>query len=166
MTIDSEDPEFVTALARGLAVINCFGPTAETLTLSDVAKRTGLTRGTARRLLLTLESLSFVRCEGKMFRLTPKVLTLGYSYLSSLPLWRRAQPIMQEVVNRLNQSCSLGVLNGTEVVYIARIPPNHLSYLPVTPGTRMPAHTNAMGQILLSSRSDCEIDAYMEAARF
>jgi IclR family pca regulon transcriptional regulator len=166
MPITSEDPDFVNALARGLSVITCFGPTAQALSLSDVAVKTGLSRGTARRLLLTLESLGFAHFDGKTFSLAPKVLRLGYSFLSSLPLWWTAQPIMKMVVAELDQSCSLGVLDGQDVVYIARIPPTHLSVLPVTPGTRMPAHVNAMGQVLLAEFSAPELDDYLRHANF
>lgn len=166
MSIAPDDPDFVTALARGLEVITCFGQDRELLTLSDVAAHTGLSRGTARRLLLTLEALGYVRCDGRRFRLAPKALNLGYAYLSSMPLWQTAQPVMKEVVDQLDESCSLGVLDGTDVVYIARIPPKHLSFLPVTLGTRMPAHINAMGQVLLAEFSDAELDAYFRKATF
>jgi IclR family pca regulon transcriptional regulator len=166
MAIDIKDPEFVTALSRGLGVIACFGPGAEMQTISNVAKRVNLSRGSARRLLLTLEAIGFIRMDGKLFSLTPKILMLGYAYLSSMPLWKKAQPIMQDVVNELNQSCSLGVLDGTDVVYLARIPPNHLAYLAVTPGTRMPAHMNAMGLALLAQLDDAELSAYFKTARF
>src|SRR5262249_34824626 len=87
MTIEPDDPDFVNALARGLAVITSFGQHAEVQTLTDVAAKTGLTRGTARRFLLTLEALGYIRSDGKSFRLAPKTLSLGYAYLSSLPLW-------------------------------------------------------------------------------
>lgn len=165
-TITPDDPDFVTALARGLAVITCFGQDAELLTLSEIAAKTGLTRGTARRFLLTLEALGYLRFDGKAFRLAPKVLNLGYAYLSSLPLWKAAQPIMQDVVDELDESCSLGVLDGQEVVYIARIPPKHLSFIPVNLGTRMPAHINAMGQVLLAEFGAQELDAYFRNATF
>jgi IclR family pca regulon transcriptional regulator len=162
--LDSEDPDFVSALARGLSVIKVFGQDAEALTLSEVALRTQLSRGTARRLLLTLGVLGYVRQDAKSFRLTPKVLELGFSYLSSIPIWKAAQPIMQDLVNKLNQSCALGALEGHDVVYIARTPPKHLSYLPVTPGTRMPAHLNAMGQVLLAGLPASDLEEYFKSA--
>ena len=149
MPLAPDDPDFVNALARGLAVITSFGQHAEIQTLSEVAAKTSLSRGTARRLLLTLEALGYVRSDGKTFRLAAKALNLGYAYLSSLPIWKMAQPIMKEVVTELDESCSLGVLDDHDVVYIARLPPQHLSFLPVNLGTRMPAHINAMGQVLL-----------------
>lgn len=164
--ISPGDPDFVNALARGLAVITCFGHDAETLTLSEIATRAGLTRGTARRFLLTLEALGYLRSEGKAFRLSPKTLNLGYAYLSSLPLWRAAQPIMQHVVNELNEACSLGVLEGLDIVYVARIPPKHMSFVPLHIGTRMPAHINAMGQVLLAELDQPELDEYFRNAKF
>ena len=103
MPLEPDDPDFVNALARGLAVITSFGQHAEVQTLSDVAAKTGLTRGTARRFLLTLEALGYVRSDGKSFRLAPKTLNLGYAYLSSLPLWKAAQPIMKDLVETLNE---------------------------------------------------------------
>lgn len=166
MSMDIENPDFVASLARGLEVISCFGPGSECLAITDVATKTGLSRGTARRFLLTLEALGYARSDGRTFSLTPRTLNLGYAYLSSLPLWKQAQPIMAEVVATLDQSCSLGVLDGADVVYIARMPPRHLSYLPVSPGTRMPAHVNAMGQALLASLPETELDAYFRVARF
>ena len=153
MPLEPDDPDFVNALARGLAVITSFGQHAEVQTLSDVAAKTGLTRGTARRFLLTLEALGYVRSDGKSFRLAPKTLNLGYAYLSSLPLWKAAQPIMKDLVETLNESCALGVLDEHDIVYIARLPPKHLSFIPVNLGTRMPAHINAMGQVLLAQFS-------------
>ncbi|MGE0034066.1 MAG: IclR family transcriptional regulator C-terminal domain-containing protein [Xanthobacteraceae bacterium] len=164
--ITPDDPDFVTALARGLGVITCFGRGAEALTLSEVAKETGLTRGTARRLLLTLESLGYLRSDGKAFRLAPKTLTLGYAYLSSLPLWQAAQPIMKDVVEELDEACSLGVLDGQDVVYVARVTPKHLYFTPIHLGTRMPAHINAMGQVLLAELAPSELDEYFRKAAF
>jgi len=165
MPLEPDDPDFVNALARGLAVITSFGQHAEVQTLSDVAAKTGLTRGTARRFLLTLEALGYVRSDGKSFRLAPKTLNLGYAYLSSLPLWKAAQPIMKDLVETLNESCALGVLDEHDIVYIARLPPKHLSFIPVNLGTRMPAHINAMGQVLLAQFSPNELDDYFRNAK-
>jgi IclR family pca regulon transcriptional regulator len=166
MPLDHNDPDFVNALARGLSVITSFGQDAEMQTLSEIATKTNLSRGTARRFLLTLESLGYVRSQGKAFKLGPKTLNLGYAYLSSLPLWKTAQPIMKEVVSELDESCALGVLDDHDIVYIARLPPKHLSFLPTNLGTRMPAHVNAMGQVLLAQFSPDELDRYFANATF
>lgn len=160
MTIDEQHPDFVTAFARGLAVIRTFERGADRLTLSEVAARTHLTRGSARRYLLTLEALGHVIQDGNTFRLSPKVLDLGYSYLSSIPLWEKAQPFMKEIVDTIDESCSLGVLDGPDVVYIARVPPRHVYTIPVQVGTRMPAYVNAMGRVLLAALSDDELNRY------
>jgi IclR family pca regulon transcriptional regulator len=165
MSITPDDPDFVNALARGLSVITSFGRDAEVLTLSQIAEKTRLTRGTARRFLLTLEALGYVRFDGKAFKLAPRALNLGYAYLSSLPLWKVAQPIMKDVVDELQESCALGVLDDHDVVYIARLPPKHLSFIPVNLGTRMPAHLNAMGQVLLAELSAKELDDYFRNAK-
>ena len=166
MTLAPDDRDFVTALERGLRVIGAFAGDAEALTLSEMAAKTGLTRGTARRLLLTLESLGYAQFDGKVFRLTPKVLNLGYAYLSSLPLWKVAEPIMKAVVDALDESCSLGVLDGQHLVYVARVRPKHLSFTPINVGTRMPAHANAMGLVLLAELTPRELDEYFRKAKF
>lgn len=160
MSIDEQHADFVTAFARGLAVIRTFERGAESLTLSQVAARTNLTRGSARRFLLTLEALGYVIQDGNNFRLSPKVLDLGYSYLASIPLWEKAQPFMKEIVDTIDESCSLGVLDGPDVVYIARVPPRHVYTIPVQVGTRMPAYVNAMGRVLLAALSDAELEGY------
>lgn len=165
MTIDEKHPDFVTAFARGLTVIQCFHKGAERLTLADVAARTGLSRGTARRFLLTLNALGYVAQEDNYFRLKPKVLDLGYAYLNSVPLWELAQPFMKNIVDQIDESCALAVLDGLDVVYLARVPPTHVYTIPVHAGTRMPAHANAMGQVLLAELEESELDAYFAAAK-
>jgi IclR family pca regulon transcriptional regulator len=166
MTIKSDDRDFVSALERGLRVIGSLADDSEALTLSQVALKTNLTRGTARRLLLTLESLGYIHFDGKIFRLTSKVLNLGYAYLSSLPMWKMAEPIMKAVVDDLNESCSLGTLDGGHIVYIARVRPKHLSFSPINVGTRMPAYSNAMGQVLLAELTPPELDDYFRNVAF
>ncbi|MEM5386795.1 IclR family transcriptional regulator C-terminal domain-containing protein [Paraburkholderia phymatum] len=163
MPIDEHHADFVTAFARGLAVIRTFEHGADRLTLSQVAARTNLTRGSARRFLLTLEALGYVTQDGNSFRLSPKVLDLGYSYLSSLPLWEKAQPFMKEIVDTIDESCSLGVLDEGEVVYIARVPPRHIYTIHMQVGSRMPAYVNAMGRVLLAALGDAELEDYFAA---
>ncbi|MBV6305590.1 helix-turn-helix domain-containing protein [Candidimonas humi] len=165
MKIDEKHPDFVTAFARGMGVIQCFGKGAEQLTLTDVAKRTGLSRGTARRLLLTLHAIGYVAVEEGHFRLLPKILDLGYSYLASTPIWELAQPFMKNIVDEVDESCGLAVLDGKDVVYLARVPPTHIYIIPIYVGTRMPAYANAMGQVLLAELTDAELDAYFAEAK-
>jgi IclR family pca regulon transcriptional regulator len=157
--------EFVTALARGLAVIRAFGKDAAALSLTDVAKRTGLARATSRRLLFTLETLGYVRSNGRDFSLTPRVLELGYSYLASVPLAELAQPIMKGVVEELGESCSLAVLDGDDIVYIARVPPKHLMTIPVNVGSRLPASVTSTGRVLLAALAAANLSTYLSAVR-
>lgn len=162
MAINEEHPDFVTAFARGLAVIRTFERGAEKQTLSQIASKTNLTRGSARRFILTLEALGYISQEDNYFKLTPKVLDLGYSYLVSAPIWEIAQPYMKQVVDKFDESCSLGVLDGSEVVYVGRVPPRHPYTIPVNVGTRMPAYANAMGRVLLASLPPKEADLIIE----
>lgn len=116
--------EFVQSLERGLAVIRAFDADHSQLTLSEVARATGLTRAAARRFLLTLVELGYMRTDGRLFSLRARILELGYAYLSSLSLPEVAQPHMESLVAQVHESCSLSVLDGDEVVYVARYPPN------------------------------------------
>ncbi len=164
MSINEDHPDFVTAFARGLSVIRCFEKGADRLSLNEVATRTGLARGTARRFLLTLEAIGYVGMEDNKFRLLPKVLDLGYAYLSSIPLSELAQPFMKNIVDTIDESCGLAVLDDTDVVYIGRIPPTHVYTIPVQVGMRMPAFINAMGQVLLANLSDEELNDFFAKA--
>lgn len=166
MPIDRDDPDFVASLDRGLAVIRSFGHGSEALGFSDVAQKTGLNRTTARRFLLTLEAIGYLRSDGKLFRLTPKVLDLGYAYLASLPIWEVAQRYMKEIVDQVDESCSLAVLDGTDVVYVARVPPKHFMTLPLHLGTRLPAYVSALGRVLLAHLDEAALNAYFKNAPF
>ncbi|OWW22506.1 IclR family transcriptional regulator domain-containing protein [Noviherbaspirillum denitrificans] len=141
---------YVQSFARGLAVLRSFGSDAPSQTLSEVAERTGLTRAGARRILLTLLHLDYVEADGRQFKLTPKVLELGFAYLSSLPVWTRAQPIMEDLVESLRQSCSAAVLDGDEIVYVLRVPAHKIMSINLGIGSRLPAYCTSMGRVLLS----------------
>jgi IclR family pca regulon transcriptional regulator len=123
-----------------------------------------LNRGTARRFLLTLEALGYVAQDERHFRLLPRVMELGFAYLSSVPLWEQAQPLMKAIVDQIDEACSLAVLDGTEVVYLARVPPRHLYTIPVHIGTRMPAYVNAMGRVLLAELDEPALAEYFRRA--
>lgn len=114
--------EHVQSLARGLAVIRAFDAASPELTLSDVARKTGLTRAAARRFLLTLADLGYVRTDGRLFSLSPRVLELGYAYLSSLSLPEVALPHLERLVAEVHESASVSVLDDTDIVYVARVP--------------------------------------------
>ncbi|MBX3605053.1 MAG: IclR family transcriptional regulator [Piscinibacter sp.] len=141
---------YVQSFARGLAVIRSFSARAPQQTLSEVAQRTGLTRAGARRILLTLESLGYVSSQGRQFSLTAKILDLGFAYLSSLPLWNLAEPVMEALVADVKESCSAAVLDGADIVYVLRIPTHKIMSINLGIGSRLPATATSMGRTLLA----------------
>jgi IclR family pca regulon transcriptional regulator len=144
-------PDFVEALARGLDVLACFDARRPAMTLSEVAGAAGLARPTARRLLLTLEELGFVRSSGGVFQLTPKVLTLGMAYVGALGLWDIARPHLEDLVGRTGESSSMAQLDGSDIVYVARVAVPKLITLRVEIGTRFPAVQTSQGKVLLAA---------------
>jgi IclR family pca regulon transcriptional regulator len=153
--------EFVQSLERGLAVIKAFGPEREKLSLSDVARHTGMTRAAARRFLLTLVELGYVRNDGRDFSLRPRVLELGYAYLSGLTLPDIAAPHMEELVGRLHESSSISVLDGEQIAYVVRVPTKRIMTIVIAVGTRFPAYATSMGRVLLADLSDEDLDDYL-----
>src|SRR5205823_5334519 len=149
------------SLERGMAVIQVFSHEHPTLTLSEVARLTSITRATARRILLTLEKLGHVRSDGRLFSLTPRVLTLGWAYLSSLNLWEVAQPLMEDLVEKTKESTSAATLDLPDIVYVARVPTRRIMTIALGVGTRLPAHATSMGRVLLADLSDAELDRYL-----
>ena len=141
---------YVQSFARGLAVLRSFGADAPAQTLSEVAERAGLTRAGARRILLTLLHLGYVEADGRLFRLTPRVLELGYAYLSSLPIWTQAQPAMEELAQGLRQTCSASVLDGNDIVYVLRQSVHKTMSINLGIGSRLPAYCTSMGRVLLA----------------
>ena len=154
------------SLDRGLAVIRAFGPDRERLSLSDVARATGLTRAAARRFLLTLVKLGYVRNDGREFSLRPRVLELGYAYLSGLALPEVAAPHMEELVAGLHESSSISVLDGLQIVYVVRVPTKRIMTVAISVGTRFPAYATSMGRVLLAHLSDDELEHYLAEATF
>lgn len=151
---------FVQSLERGLSVIRAFDADAPALTLSEVARRTGLTRAAARRFLLTLVDLGYVHFDGRMFTLTPRVLELGYAYLSSLSLPEVAEPHLERLVAEIRESSSVSVLDAEDVVYVARVPVSRIMTVSINVGTRFPAYATSMGRVLLAGLDADELDAY------
>ena len=143
--------EFVQSLARGLTVIRAFSGDRPALTLTDVADATDLSRATARRFLLTLEQLGYVRSDGKLFSLTPRVLELGYSYLSSLGLPEIIAPHLETLAHDIQESASAAVLDGGDIVYVARVAGRKIMRVQITVGTRFPAYATSMGRVLLAA---------------
>lgn len=156
------EPDFVNSLARGLNVLGCFEKGHQKMTLTQVAARTDLTRGTARRFLLTLCTLGFVATDGKLFWLTPKVLKFSSDYLSTFGLGEAANAIIQKVTDTLNESSSMAVLDGDEIVYVARVEKQSVYSNSIEVGTRLPVHTTSMGLVLLAGLSEDEFERWLE----
>lgn len=157
-------PDYVQSLERGLSVLCAFSREEPELTLSDVARRTNLSRATARRLLLTLLKLGYVSTDGRLFTLRPRVLDLGYAYLSTLAVAELALPTMEELSRRLNESSSVAILDGTEIVYVARVAVNRIMSISLAVGSRLPAHASSMGRVLLSGLSPGQLNEYFKRA--
>ncbi|RMX05880.1 IclR family transcriptional regulator [Corticibacter populi] len=142
---------YVQSFARGLAVIRSFSAEAPQQTLSEVAARAGLTRAGARRILLTLQTLGYVATDGKLFRLTPRILDLGFAYLSSMPIWNLAEPFIGELVKQVHESSSIAVLDGTDAVYVMRVPTQKkIMRISLGVGSRLPAYCSSLGRVLLA----------------
>lgn len=151
------------SLERGLAVIRAFDHAHPELTLSEVAARTGVTRAVARRFLLTLASLGYVRSDGRFFSLTARVLELGYAYLSSLSLPEVAESHLEALVAEVNESSSVSVLDGHDVVYVARVPVSRIMTVSISVGTRFPAYATSMGRVLLAGLPSDDFESYLSA---
>jgi IclR family pca regulon transcriptional regulator len=158
------DANFVQSLDRGLAVLRAFDAEHPRLPLSEVARMTGLTRAAARRFLLTLVQLGYVRIDGREFSLRPRVLELGYSYLSGLTLPDVAQPHLESLVSRVDESSSVSVLDGDDVVYVARVHTQRIMTVLIAVGTRFPAYATSMGRVLLAGLPDADLTEYLARA--
>ena len=158
-------PGFVQSLERGLAVIRAFDADHPELSLSDVARATGLTRAAAGRFLRTLVELGYMRSDGRLFSLRPRILELGYAYLSGLGLPEVAQPHLERLVAAVRDSSSVSVLDGDEIVYVARVPTKRIMTVAINVGTRFPAYATSMGRVLLAAQSDEWIAGYLASAR-
>jgi IclR family pca regulon transcriptional regulator len=158
---ERESDSFIQSLARGLSVIRAFGPKHGSMTLSEVAAEAQITRAGARRVLLTLQRLGYVTADGRRFRLTPKILDLGYSFLSSLDIWEFAEPIMERLVDAVHESCSASVLDGDDIVYVMRVPTRRIMSINLGIGTRLPAYATSMGRVLLAALPEREFSDYL-----
>ncbi|SIR77838.1 IclR family transcriptional regulator [Pseudacidovorax sp. RU35E] len=155
---------FVQSFARGLQVIRSFSASAPRQTLSEVAAASGLTRAGARRILLTLQTLGYVESDGRFFFLTARILDLGFAYLSSMPIWNRAEPVMESLVAQVKESCSAAVLEGTDVVYVMRVPTHKIMRINVGIGSRLPAYCTSMGRVLLAALPEDELQRRLTAS--
>jgi IclR family transcriptional regulator, pca regulon regulatory protein len=152
-----DDPNFIEAIARGFDVVKAFAPHRPVMTLSEVAAATGLARPTARRILLTLEALGYARSGTGGFALTPRVLELGVSYVRSMGLWDIARPQMERLVAQTHESTSMAQLDGSDIVYVARVAVPKIIALQVTIGTRFPALQTSLGKVLLAALAPDEL---------
>ena len=158
------DPSFMTSLARGLAVVKAFSDQRRAMTIAQISHKTGIPRAAVRRCLYTLKQLGYADSEANNFYLKPKILTLGYSYLSSTPLTISAQACLNHVSRTLNESCSLAVLDELEVLYISRSATSRVMSVALNAGSRLPAYCTSLGRVMLAAMSDAELDAYFEKA--
>jgi IclR family pca regulon transcriptional regulator len=159
------DRDFVNSLARGLEVLRVFTRHKPKMTLSEVANGTGTTRATARRLLLTLVREGYVETDGKYFGLRPKLLELGFSVLSSMDLWDVAQPVMNELAHKLQESCFAAILDGDAVIYVARASSHRLVNVGIRVGSRVPAYCVSTGRVLLAGLADAELHRYLDGVK-
>jgi IclR family transcriptional regulator, pca regulon regulatory protein len=155
--VPADDKEFMTTLAKGLAVLGLFGRERPSLTLSQAAAATDLSRATARRILRTLAELGYVEQQGRQFALAPGILKLGFSYLSAQSWIERARPLMRELSERFHESCSAAIVQGTDVVYVARVPAGRIMSVAISIGTRLPAFHTSIGRVQLGYLDDDEL---------
>lgn len=163
--MNAKRSDVVQSLARGLDVIRAFGPEHPEMTLSEVARTTGLSRAAARRFLLTLAELGYVRNDGRRFSLRPRVLELGYAYLSGFSLNEVAEPHLEDLVALTHESSSVAVLDGADIVYVVRVPTKRIMTVAISVGTRFPAYATSMGRVLLAHLPDGDLDAYLGTTR-
>ncbi len=156
------DNNYIAALARGLAVMRAFAGQRNQLTMAEIAKLVGLPRATVRRCLITLTALGYIDTNGKYYRLTPQVLTLSQSYFSSNPLPRVAQPFIEQVSEAVGESCSVSVLTGDEVIYVARSTRKRAASVHRDVGQNLPAYCTSMGRVLLAHLEPEQLDAYFK----
>jgi len=159
------DPSFMTSLARGLAVVRAFSDTRRTQTIAQISQKTGIPRAAVRRCLYTLKQLGYVDAEVNNFSLRPKILTLGYSYLSSTPLTVSAQPCLNNITRTLNESCSLAVLDDNEVLYVSRSATARVMSVALNTGSRLPAYCTSLGRVMLAHMAEPELKAYFEKVK-
>ena len=149
--------DFVNSIARALSVMRCFGEATPALSLSDVAARAQLTRASARRVLLTLAELGYARFDGRLFSLTPRVLGLGHAYLSSMGFAEAVRPYVEEASRQAQESSSISVLDGNEIVYVCRVHTERIMSISLRVGTHLPAHVTSMGRVLMAELPDDEL---------
>lgn len=164
LTRMSNKTDFLGSFAKGLCVIECFGADTPKLAIGDVSKATGLDRATARRCLLTLETLGYADYDGKFFSLTPRVLRLGMGALASLPMPRVIQPWLDQLSEQIGHSCSATILDETDIVFVARAAQRRIMSINLMLGSRLPAHSTGMGRVLLAALAESDCRKTIEAS--
>lgn len=159
------DRDFVASLEKGLLVIEAFDANRQRLTLSDVAKLTGITRAAARRYLRTLTKLNYADFDGRYFSLSPRILRLGYAFLSSTSLSSRLQPSLERISEETGESSSAAMMDGDDIVYIARSATRRIMSIGLGVGSRLPAHCTSLGRAILAYQPDEVVEAYLERSR-
>jgi IclR family transcriptional regulator, pca regulon regulatory protein len=161
------DPDFMTSLARGLAVIQAFSQKKRQLTISQVSAKTGFSRAAVRRCLYTLAKLGFAGSDdNRHFYLRPRVLALGHSYISSMPLATAAQPILEHFSRLMHESCSIATLDGLDIVYVARANVTRIMAIDLGVGSRLPAFCTSMGRVLLANLPPDELESFLARIQF
>jgi IclR family pca regulon transcriptional regulator len=163
--VSRQDPDVIDSVEKAFRLLETFSAEHPAMTVSEAAELTGLTRATARRILLTCVRLGFAVTDGRTFRLTPRVLRLGYGYLSSLPLWQTAQPHMRALADELKEACSIATLDGEEIVYVARVPSSRSMSITLSTGSRLPAYPTSMGRVLLAALPEDALKSYLATVR-
>jgi IclR family transcriptional regulator, pca regulon regulatory protein len=166
MSSGGPEREFNQSLAKGLAAIEAFGDGGPPMTLSDVARKVGLTPGSARRVVQTLETLGYVTCASGRYALLPRALRLGYAYLSSLPLTNLVQPLLTKLTQQLDQSCSLAMLDGLDAVFVARSAAPRLARDYMLVGGRLPAHATSFGKVMLAGLAQDKLADFLRRSSF
>jgi IclR family pca regulon transcriptional regulator len=163
----SGDPNFMTSLARGISVIQCFSHATSFLTVSQISQGTGFSRASVRRCLYTLSKLGLANSEdGSHFTLLPRVLSLGHSYISSMPLSKVAQPVLDRLSQLLRESCSIAMLDGADVIHVAHANISRVLAVDLSMGSRLPAIYTSMGRVLLAHLPTRDLEAHLSHAQF
>ncbi len=155
------DPDVIDSVEKAFRVLESFSADRPRMSVTEAAETAGLSRATARRILLTFQRLGFAETDGRSFGLTPRVLRFGFGYLSALPYWETAQSRMRALADELRESCSMATLDGSEIVYVARVPAARSMSITLSIGSRLPAYATSMGRVLLTALPAQELDALL-----
>lgn len=165
MDDEAASRDHVGSLERGLAVMEILATHPAGMTLTEMAEETGLTRAGARRFLLTLVATGYATQSGRLFSLSPRLLTVARTWLGGASLWTFAAPILREVAGQFDEACNAAVLSGEDVVYVARVPGRRILSVSLDVGTRLPAHCTSMGRVLLAGLAPDELQTFVAQAK-